>query len=88
MPSRKLRAGKGAKASVLTRFVKPKQHLPNGDKSHRSEVVIDDKFENEKGKEVFSFRYVGDESDGLLLHALVRYVKIIEEGDEERLFIP
>jgi hypothetical protein len=38
-------AGKGAKASVLTRMIKPKQHLPNNDKNHRSEVIIEDHFE-------------------------------------------
>ena len=83
---RNLRAGKGAKASVLTRFIKPKQHLPNDDKQHRSEVVLEDRFLNEKGKDVYSFKFVGDRSDGMLLHASVCYVKVIEEGDVERLF--
>ena len=30
MPPRKLKAGKGAKASILTRFIKPKQPFPAG----------------------------------------------------------
>ena len=86
MAKRKLRAGKRAKASVLTRMIKPKQHLPNDDKQHQSVVILDDKFENEKGKEVYSFRYEGDTSDGLLLHASVRYVQVQEEGNKERFF--
>jgi hypothetical protein len=75
-----LRPGKGAKASVLTRMIKPKQHLPNNDKQHRSEIILEGQMENEKGVEVFSFRYLEDDSEGLLLHASTRYVKIVEEG--------
>jgi hypothetical protein len=81
-----LQGGKGAKASVLTRMIKPKQYLPNNDKQHRSEVVLDGRMENEKGVEVYSFRYVGDDSEGLLLHASTRYVKIIEEGERGLFF--
>jgi hypothetical protein len=81
-----LQAGKGAKASVLTRVIKPKQHLPNNDKNHRSDVILVDRFENEKGGEVFSFRYANDDSEGLLLQATTRYVKVVEEGDREAFF--
>jgi hypothetical protein len=79
-------AGKGAKASVLTRMIKPKQHLPNNDKNHRSEVIIEDRFENEKGVDVYSFRYVEDDPRSLLLQATTRYVKILQEGDKEAYF--
>jgi hypothetical protein len=82
-----LQAGKGAKASVLTRMIKPKQHLPNHDKNHRSDVIIVDRYENDKGAEVYAFRYAEDDSEsGLLLHATTRYVKIVEEGDKEAYF--
>jgi hypothetical protein len=81
-----LRPGKGAKASVLTRMINPKQHLPNNDKQHRSEVILEGRMENEKGVEVYSFRHVEDDSDGLLLHASTRYVKIVEEGERELFF--
>jgi hypothetical protein len=81
-----LQAGKGARASVLTRLIKPKQHLPNNDKNHRSDVILVDRFENEKGAEVYSFRYANDDSDGLLLQSTTRYVKIIEEGEKEAFF--
>jgi hypothetical protein len=81
-----LRPGKGARASVLTRMIKPKQYLPNDDKQHRSEVVVEGRMENEKGVEVFSFRYLEDDSEGLLLHASTRYVKIVEEGERGLFF--
>jgi hypothetical protein len=81
-----LEAGKGARASVLTRMIKQKQFLPLGDKQHRSDVILQERFEDEKGKVAFSFRYVEDDSDGLLLHASTRYVKIIEEGEKELFF--
>ena len=81
-----LQAGKGAKASVLTRMIKPKQHLPNNDKSHRSDVILVDRFENDKGGEMYSFRYSDDDSNGLLLQATPRYVKIVEEGDKDDFF--
>jgi hypothetical protein len=32
MPKKRLRASVGGKASVLTRFITPKQYLPGGDK--------------------------------------------------------
>jgi hypothetical protein len=81
-----LQAGKGAKASVLTRMIKPKQHLPNHDKTHRSDVILEERFENEKGGDVYSFRYAEDDSIGLLLHASTRYVKLVEEGEKEGFF--
>jgi hypothetical protein len=39
MPS-KLCPGKGARATTLTRYIKPKQHLPSGNKQHCSDVVV------------------------------------------------
>jgi hypothetical protein len=84
--TKRLRAGVGAKATVLTRFIKPKQAVPDGDKQHRSEVVLIECIVDEKGKDAYSFKYVEDESDGMLLIANARYVRVTEEGDEERLF--
>lgn len=83
-----LQAGKGAKASVLTKMIKPKQHLPNNDKTHRSDVILEDRFDNEKGGEVYSFRYIEDDATtvGLFLQASSRYVKVIESGDKEEFF--
>ena len=45
MAKKKLHAGTGAEASILTRFIKPKQPLPLGNKDHRSDIILDDKFE-------------------------------------------
>ena len=49
-----LRAGKGAKGSILTRFIKPKQQV--GDKTHRSDVLIRGEFDDEKGKRCYEFQ--------------------------------
>ena len=67
-------------------MIKPKQCLPGNDKQHRSDVILEAQLEDEKGKDVHSFRCVSDCSNGLLLHANVRHVKITEEGDSEELF--
>ena len=69
MSTRRLRAGAGAKATVLTRFIKPKQPLPGGDKQHRSEVVLIESVLNDEGKDCYSFKYIEDESEGMLLTA-------------------
>jgi hypothetical protein len=56
MPKRKrqLCAGKGARATILTRFIKPKPtEIPS--KDHRSEAVLLDRFEDEKGKVCYQF---------------------------------
>lgn len=67
-------------------MIKPKQHLPNNDKTHRSDVILEECFENEKGGEVYSFRYAEDHSEGLLLHASTRFVKVTEEAEREAFF--
>ena len=72
---RKLRPGKGAKGSVLTRFIKPKQPVPHA--GHRSDVVIEERTSNDDGKkEIYTFRYEGM-PESALLYASTRYVKIV-----------
>ena len=72
-------------------MIKPKQHLPSNDKQHRSDVILEDRLENErKGNgEVYSFRYADDDHspDARLLHAAARYVKILEEGEKDAYFL-
>ena len=36
----KLRPGVGARATILTRYIKPKQPLVGGDKKGRSEIIL------------------------------------------------
>ncbi len=70
-------------------MIKLKQdYMPNHDKNHRSDVIIVDRYENNKGAEVVcAFWYAEDDSEsGLLLHATTRYVRIVEEGDKEAYF--
>jgi hypothetical protein len=88
----KLRAGIGAKGSVLTRFIKPLQVVANEDKTHRSNVIIEGWFANAKGSVYYEFRY-----DDVMaatatplqqkMHGAARYVKILKEGDADKIFI-
>ena len=87
MVTRKLRAGKGAKASVLTRFIKPKQPLPDNNKKHRSDVVLAEKDKNSKGKDIYRFQYeLETDKNAPLMYASTRYVRIVEEGHHLELF--
>jgi hypothetical protein len=86
----KLRPGKGAKATVLTRFIKPKQPLPDGNTTHRSDVVVLGHFTDEKGRLCFtlSFDMLNEAEEDVTQHlyAIKRYVKIVEEGPPANLF--
>ena len=84
MANRKLRAGVGAKASVLTRFIHPKQH--NGDPKHRSNVVLigrEERSVNQKDQVFYTFRM--DDSEAVM-YAVTRHVKILEQGKKEDFF--
>lgn len=83
---KKLQPGKGAKASILTRMIKPIQ--PVQGKDHRSDIVLVDQFVDDKGKKCFHFRYSLDGKNGPILHALAHWVKTVEEGDKEDFFEP
>jgi hypothetical protein len=74
----KLRPGKGAKALILTRFIKPNQPLPDNNRVHRSNVVLVERVKDAKAKVIYNFRYELDaeEYGGDLLSASVRYVKV------------
>ena len=77
----KLRAGKGAEASILARMIKPVQPVPR--KDHRSDVVLAEQFTNNKGQLTCRFRHAGDAHDNNPpMHALAQWVKTAQEGDE------
>lgn len=80
------RAGVGAKATVLTKYIRPHQPLPQGNTSHRSNVVLIDRYYNGKGREVYQFRFVEDDVNAPILHANGQWVRIEEEGHERDLF--
>jgi hypothetical protein len=40
---------------------------------------------DKKGKVVSLFFYLEDDSNGLVLHASIRYVKVVEEGEREQI---
>jgi len=86
MVKRKLRAGVGAKASILTKFIHPKQQ--NGDATHRSNVILISKEErkvNRKNQVCYTFCMDGDDR---VMYAVERYFKILEEGNKEGYFVP
>jgi hypothetical protein len=39
-------------------MINPKHYLGNNNKRHRSDVILQDRLEDEKGKEVYSFWYM------------------------------
>ena len=85
----KLRAGRGAKGSVLTRLIKPKQLHSGEDTNHRSEIVIADRYAVKKGTVFFRFRYVEDQhGDGPApLHCAASFIRITEEGHPDDSFV-
>ena len=79
---KKLRPGAGAKASLLTRFIHPKQN--NSDKQHRSEVILTSREArnvNRKQQQCYTFVLAGVEC-----HAVASHFKVLEEGKREDLF--
>jgi hypothetical protein len=73
-----LRPGIGAKGSILTRFIKPKQVAVNEDANHRSNIVIRGWYSNNKGTVYYEFLH--DNGDTALQFGAARMVKIHEEG--------
>jgi hypothetical protein len=61
---RKLRPGKGAKALIFTRFIKPNQPLPDNNRDHRSNVVLVERVKDAKAKDIYKFRYELDAEEG------------------------
>jgi hypothetical protein len=79
-----------SKGSILTKFIKPKQPSPNGDKDslHRSIVILKEHFTTKNGKECYRFSFVdeADNDNATILEANCRYVKIEEEGKIDGFF--
>lgn len=80
-----LRPGIGAKGSILTRFIKPKQVAVNEDANHRSNIVIRGWYSNNKGTVYYEF--LCDNGDTALQYGAARMVKIHEEGTPTEFFI-
>ena len=88
----KLRAGIGAKCSILTKFIHPSEHVrskhTNLEKTHRTHGVVvgqDEKTVTRKLQDCYLFRC--DDYDNIVMHAVIRYVNIVEEGGANDLFI-
>jgi len=81
---RKLNAGVGAKCSILTKFLHPKQK--DVEKDHRTTCILTEMkilVVNRKQQVCFLFS-----SDGIEYHAVQNHFKIEEEGDESGFFFP
>lgn len=84
--AKKRRPGKGAKGSLLTRFIHPKIAC---DKNDRAEVVLEERKEmevNKKYQMCYTFKLVGDDEN--IYHAVKSHVRIEEEGPKKDLFDP
>lgn len=87
MAGTKLRAGKGARAIILTRYIKPMQPVPGGDKKHRSEVILEERLFDSDNKPVYKFKYaLSMNSVSPELHGKGHWVKVIQEGHHHDLF--
>ena len=80
----KLKAGKNAKAKILTRMIKPPQ--PIQEHSQRSDILLVEQYFDNKGKKYYRFRYVMDSPDAPLMHALAHWVRIVEEARAQDFF--
>ena len=81
----KMRAGAGAKATVLTKMIYPRQSNPNG----KSTVVLmaeETKTINKRQQPCYTFVVDGDDNN--ICYAIKRYVHVFEEGDHDKLFDP
>lgn len=82
--AKKLRAGRGAEASILTRFIKPPQ--PWAFKDQRSNVILKEKIE-EGGKIFYTFHFLdGDGGETESMRASFRYCKVMKEGPPSQYF--
>ncbi len=87
---KKLRAGSGAKCSIMTRFLHPKQIEFANDKQHRSTVTLLSKLRkkvNRKDQDCYMCSKEGLQDQGEL-YAVASHFKIEEEGPKELLFDP
>ena len=80
----KLQAGRGAHATILTKYIKPPQQVPNA--RHQSNIVLLDC----KDK-IYQFYLRADNDNGNedapVLHASCRYVKVTMEGNQSLFLI-
>ena len=82
--TKKIQPGAGAKATILTKCIHPKQNNP--DKQHRSNVVLvsrEEKMVNRKQQVCFTFTVDGLDDN---LYAVKKHFVLVEEGPKDDLF--
>ena len=83
----KLRPGKGAVATIIRRYIKPKASSDTGDTASRVTVVLENEFEDEKGRRCYEFRMADTlPGEAISYYANKRYCKVVEEGDRDFFF--
>jgi hypothetical protein len=81
---KKLRAGVGVEADIITRYIAPKQPAAY-DKKHQSVVILIGRYEDEKQKIRYLFHLkCADYTE--ILHGLKQYIHISKEGDHSQIF--
>ena len=80
----KLRAGRNANGSVLTRMIRPVQPLL--EKDHRSDITLSEQFINNRGTKCYRFRYRLDNDNGPIMTTAARWVKLVQEGHADDFF--
>jgi len=81
---KKLRAGVGAEADIITRYIAPKQPATN-DKKHRSDIILIGRYEDEKKKIRYLF-HLKCADDTEILQGSKQFIHISKEGDLSQIF--
>ena len=93
--SPKLRAGVGAVASVMSKFIRPSRSIqhkhPNRPKNHKLEGVIlvevDAKVVRRGADEILFFVFTHFDFPDEQFYAANRYIHVTQEGEEDSLFV-
>jgi hypothetical protein len=88
MAVNKPRAGEGAKAKILTRMIYPRRPTPNPGAQSTVVLIAEEEREiNRRTQKCFTFHVDGDDAVDVC-YALTRYVHVLEEGEESKIFDP
>ena len=80
-----LRAGKGAVATILPKYLTPKVDQTKSGSKEQSRVILVDHFEA-SGKVYYSFYFENGSNKTKLFNVLCCYVTIVEEGNLSQFF--
>jgi hypothetical protein len=81
----KLRAGVGAEADIITRYIAPKQPATN-DKKHQSDVILIGQYEDDDKQKIRYLFHLRCADDTEILHGSKQFIHISKEGDPSQIF--